>query len=101
MAATSCLSQVRKACTLGRSLPFPWADEVIGAARAQGERERHDEPPRAQLVIGQHVMHQQHSGALDRGVECVVGAVEAQPRLTSTPSTPAASSHSTQLGIAT
>ena len=50
-------------------MPPLWADEVISATRAQSELKRDRKPARAQLVIGQYVVCEEHAGAFDCGVE--------------------------------
>src|SRR5262249_7219057 len=55
------------------------ADEEIGALRAQDKVNRYDQPPRAQVVVGQQIVRKQHARAFACRIECVIGAVEAQP----------------------
>jgi DNA-binding CsgD family transcriptional regulator len=63
---------------VGALLALFWIHEVVGATRAQPQLERDDEAPRAQIVVSQHVVGQQHSRTFDRGIESVIGAGEAQ-----------------------
>src|SRR5262249_3784470 len=55
------------------------ADEVIRSARGWHERDRDDQVASAQAVVREQVVCEQDAGALTRGVEGVIGAVEAQP----------------------
>jgi hypothetical protein len=54
-------------------------DEVVGTTRTQGEFEGRDQPSRAQVIVSQNIVRQQHAGAFNRGVERVIRAVEAEP----------------------
>jgi hypothetical protein len=54
------------------------ANEAISAARLQGQVERRDQTPRAQIVVGERVVSEQHAGPFDRGVERVIRAIESK-----------------------
>jgi hypothetical protein len=60
-------------------LPILRTDEVIGPVRTQGKVDWYNKPPRAQVIIGQHIVRKQDARAFARSIERVIGTVEAQP----------------------